>query len=87
MTMRHVLGVRLDNDGDVLLAGPAVRALAHGADRVTLLCGPRGHRAADLLPGVDALVVWRAPWIDPEPEPVEAMLAPDERPPYDHEAT
>jgi len=23
----------------------------------------------------------------PEPEPVEAMLAPDERPPYDHEAT
>jgi sec-independent protein translocase protein TatB len=23
----------------------------------------------------------------PEPQPVEAMLAPDERPPYDHEAT
>jgi ADP-heptose:LPS heptosyltransferase len=69
--MRHVLGVRLDNDGDVLLAGPAVRALAYGADRVTLLCGPRGRRAAELLPGVDALVVWRAPWIDPEPDPVD----------------
>ena len=68
--MTHVLAVRLDNDGDVLLAGPAVRALAHGADRVTLLCGPRGRRAAELLPGVDALVVWRAPWIDPDPEPV-----------------
>jgi len=62
--------VRLDNDGDVLLAGPAIRALAHGADRVTLLCGPRGRRAADLLPGVDAVVEWRAPWIDPEPQPV-----------------
>jgi ADP-heptose:LPS heptosyltransferase len=69
--MNHVLAVRLDNDGDVLLAGPAIRALAHRAGRVTLLCGPRGRRAAELLPGVDALVVWRAPWIDPEPEPVD----------------
>jgi ADP-heptose:LPS heptosyltransferase len=67
----HVLAVRLDNDGDVLLAGPAIRAIAHHADRVTLLCGPRGRRAAELLPGVDELVVWRAPWIDPEPEPVD----------------
>jgi ADP-heptose:LPS heptosyltransferase len=66
----HVLAVRLDNDGDVLLAGPAIRALAAGADRVTLLCGPRGRQAAALLPGVDAVVCWRAPWIDPEPAPV-----------------
>ena len=66
-----MLAVRLDNDGDVLLAGPAIRALAHGAGRVTLLCGPRGRGAAELLPGVDDLVVWRAPWIDPEPEPVD----------------
>jgi ADP-heptose:LPS heptosyltransferase len=69
--MTHVLAVRLDNDGDVLLAGPAIRALAHGADRVTLLCGPRGRTAAQLLPGVDAIVCWRAPWIDPEPDPVD----------------
>ena len=51
--MTHVLAVRLDNDGDVLLAGPAIRALAHGAEHVTLLHGPRGRRAAALLPGVD----------------------------------
>ena len=69
--MSHVLAVRLDNDGDVLLAGPAIRALAAAHDRVTLLCGPRGRNAAALLPGVDAVVVWRAPWIDPEPEPVD----------------
>jgi ADP-heptose:LPS heptosyltransferase len=69
--MTHVLAVRLDNDGDVLLASPAIRALAHGAERVTLLCGPRGRQAAELLPGVDEVVVWRAPWIDPEPEPVD----------------
>ncbi|WP_196807429.1 glycosyltransferase family 9 protein [Candidatus Solirubrobacter pratensis] len=69
--MTHVLAVRLDNEGDVLLAGPAIRALAHGASRVTLLCGPRGRQAAALLPGVDEVVCWRAPWIDPEPEPVD----------------
>ena len=46
LDMTHVLAVRLDNDGDVLLAGPAIRALAAGADRVTLLCGPRGRQAA-----------------------------------------
>jgi ADP-heptose:LPS heptosyltransferase len=73
----HVLVARLDNDGDVLLAGPAIRAVAAGARRVTLLCGPRGRSAAALLPGVDEIVVHRAPWIDPEPEPVsrQATLA------------
>ena len=68
--MSHVLVTRLDSEGDVLLAGPAIRAVAAGADRVTLLCGPRGRQAAALLPGVDDVRVWRAPWIDPEPEPV-----------------
>jgi len=73
----HVLVVRLDNDGDVLLAGPAVRAVAAGASRLTLLCGPRGRAAAELLPGVDEVIVHRAAWIDPEPDPVDpgAILA------------
>ena len=69
--MTRVLAVRLDNDGDVLLAGPAIRALAAGAERLALLCGPRGRQAAALLPGVDEVLVWRAPWIDPEPQPVD----------------
>ena len=67
----HVLLARLDSDGDVLLAGPAVRAVAARARKVTLLCGPRGRAAAELLPGVDEIVVHRAPWIDPEPDPVD----------------
>jgi ADP-heptose:LPS heptosyltransferase len=66
----HVLVARQDNAGDVLLAGPAIRAVAAGADRVTLLCGPRGHDAARLLPGVDEVVVQPAEWIDAEPGPV-----------------
>ena len=69
--MSHVLAVRLDNEGDVLLAGPAIRALAATADRLTLLCGPSGRHAAALLPGVDEVLVWRAAWIDAHPQPVE----------------
>jgi ADP-heptose:LPS heptosyltransferase len=67
----NAIVVRLDNDGDVLLAGPAIRAVAAGADHVTLLCGPRGAAAAKLLPGVDELIVRRAEWIDPEAPPVD----------------
>ena len=70
--MSHTLVVRLDNAGDVLLAGPAVRAVAAGSERVTLLCGPRGAAAGELLPGVDTVLTWRSPWIDPEPDPVSA---------------
>jgi ADP-heptose:LPS heptosyltransferase len=66
----HVLVARLDSAGDVLLSGPAVRAVAAGAGKVTYLCGPAGRAAAALLPGVDEVVVHRAPWIDPEPKPV-----------------
>lgn len=69
----HVLVARLDNNGDVLLAGPAIRAIAAAAGSVTLLCGPRGVDAAGLLPGVDEVVVFCAPWIDPEPRPVDPL--------------
>jgi ADP-heptose:LPS heptosyltransferase len=66
----HVLLARMDNEGDVLLAGPAVRAVAARADRVTFLCGPRGRAAAELLPGVDEVLTHHCPWIDAHPEPV-----------------
>jgi ADP-heptose:LPS heptosyltransferase len=67
---RHVLVARQDSMGDVLLAGPAARAVAAGAGRLTMLCGPRGRAAAELLPGVDEVVVAHAGWIDAEPRPV-----------------
>ncbi|MDQ3874939.1 MAG: glycosyltransferase family 9 protein [Actinomycetota bacterium] len=51
--------------------GPAIRAVAAQAERVTLLCSARGRQAAQLLPGVDELIVYAAPWIDPEPDPVD----------------
>ncbi|HEX5741849.1 MAG TPA: HAD-IIIA family hydrolase, partial [Pilimelia sp.] len=69
---RRVLAVRADSAGDVLVTGPAIRAVAHRAAHVTLLCGPRGRAAAGLLPGVDDVVQWRTPWIDATPDPVDA---------------
>ncbi|MFI7601636.1 HAD-IIIA family hydrolase [Actinoplanes sp. NPDC049681] len=67
-----VLVVRSDSAGDVLLTGPGIRAVAAGAERVVLLCGPRGRAAAELLPGVDEIIEARLPWIDPQPSPVDA---------------
>ncbi|MET9503420.1 glycosyltransferase family 9 protein [Streptomyces sp. NPDC006622] len=68
----RALVVRLDSFGDVLLAGPAVRAVAARGTRVTMLCGPRGEPAARLLPGVDEVLVWSAPWEGVDPPPVRA---------------
>ncbi|QJY48824.1 glycosyltransferase family 9 protein [Pseudonocardia broussonetiae] len=67
--MRRVLVVRLDGAGDVLLAGPAVRAVARDA-HATMLCGPAGAEAARLLPGVRDVLVFAAPWVLADPPPV-----------------
>jgi ADP-heptose:LPS heptosyltransferase len=67
----RALVARLDSFGDVLLAGPAVRAVAAHASHLTLLCGPRGEPAARLLPGVDEVLVWEAPWEGVSPPPVD----------------
>lgn len=67
----NVLVARLDNAGDVLLAGPAIRAVAATADRVTVLCGPAGRAAAELLPGVDDVLTFEAPWVAFEAPPVD----------------
>ena len=70
--MTNRLVARLDNVGDVLLAGPAVRAIATAGDPLTFLAGPTGTDAAALLPGVDEVLVFDAPWVAYEPSPVDA---------------
>src|SRR5690606_29791641 len=63
-----VLVACLDSSGEVLLSGPAVRAVAGSAQRVVMLTDPRGSAAARMLPGVDRVIEWRAPWTrDREP--------------------
>ncbi|MBY8874785.1 HAD-IIIA family hydrolase [Micromonospora sp. PLK6-60] len=66
-----VLVARSDSAGDVLVTGPAIRAVAAHAHRVVLLCGPQGRAAANLLPGIDHIIEWPLPWIDGDPAPVD----------------
>lgn len=68
---RRVLAVRLDSDGDVLLTGPALRALRAGAARLDLLASPAGAHAAALLPGIDDVLVFDAPWSGVTPAAVD----------------
>jgi ADP-heptose:LPS heptosyltransferase len=67
----RLLAVRLDGLGDVILTGPAIRALAAGCDSLTLLTGPAGAEAAALLPGVDEILVYEAPWIEADAPPLD----------------
>jgi ADP-heptose:LPS heptosyltransferase len=66
LAARNILAVRLDNTGDVLMLGPALRAVKETLPdtRVTLLASPAGATAAPLLPWLDDVIVWRATWQD-----------------------
>jgi len=66
LAARNLLAVRLDNTGDVVMLGPALRAIkaTSPAARLTLLATPGGALAAPLLPWVDDLIVWRPVWQD-----------------------
>jgi lipopolysaccharide heptosyltransferase II len=62
---RRILCVRLDTLGDVLMTTPAVRAL-RGPDpgrRITLLTSPAGAEIAHLVPEIDAVITYDAPWV------------------------
>ncbi len=63
---RNILAVRLDNIGDVIMLGPALRAIKETSPQasLTLLASPAGSAAASLLPWIDATLIWRAVWQD-----------------------
>jgi ADP-heptose:LPS heptosyltransferase len=65
-SVRRVLVVRLDNLGDVIMTGPALRAVKIQWPNIqlTLLASPGGAPAAELLPWVDATWTHRAVWQD-----------------------
>ena len=66
LNARHLLAVRLDNIGDVIMLGPALRAIKETSPRVrlTLLASPGGALAAPLLPWIDEVIAWRSLWQD-----------------------
>jgi lipopolysaccharide heptosyltransferase II len=78
---RNVLCIRLDAMGDVLMTAPALRAVREVLPdrRVTLLASPSGAEAAALVPWVDEVIVYEAPWMKAtaprvHPEPDLAMI-------------
>lgn len=66
LTAKNILAVRMDNIGDVIMLGPALRAVKETSPHahLTLLASPGGGAAASLLPWIDDLLTWRAIWQD-----------------------
>ena len=65
-TTPRILCVRLDNTGDVVLTGPAARAIrmAYPGARIDLLTSRAGAAATRLLPWYDSAITARVAWQD-----------------------
>jgi lipopolysaccharide heptosyltransferase II len=65
----RILCIRLDAIGDVLMTTPAIRALkAARPDRhLALLTSPAGASAGSLVPEVDEVISYAAPWMKASP--------------------
>jgi ADP-heptose:LPS heptosyltransferase len=61
-----MLVMRLDNIGDVVMLGPALRAVKETLPeaKLTLLASLAGASARTLLPWIDEVIVYRATWQD-----------------------
>lgn len=63
---RHILAIRLDNLGDVLMSTPAIRALRESGPagrRIVLLASPAGAAAAPFIPEIDRHIAAAMPWL------------------------
>src|SRR2546421_10362157 len=66
LAAKNILAVRLDNIGDVIMLGPALRAVKETSPQahLTLLASPAGSNAVPLLPWIDDVITWRPVWQD-----------------------
>lgn len=69
--VRNLLVIRLDNLGDVLMSTPALRAIkdTQPQARITLLASAAGAAATEVVPLVDEVIRFDAPWVR---QPAEA---------------
>ena len=72
----RLLCVRLDSLGDLLMMTPAIRALRAGAPnrQITLLTSPAGAEVAGLIPEVDDVLVYEAPWVKSTPHRLDRTV-------------
>ncbi len=61
---RRLLVIRMDNIGDVVMLGPALRTIRENLPdvRISLLASPSGSQVAPMLPWIDEVISWRAVW-------------------------
>lgn len=61
----HLLCIRLDAMGDVLMTSPALHALkaGHPQRRLTLMTSASGARIAEMMPSVDTVICYDPPWM------------------------
>ncbi len=66
LSAQNILALRLDNIGDIIMLGPALRAVKETSPqaRITLLASPAGSTAAPLLPWIDDVITERVVWQD-----------------------
>ena len=64
--LSRVLAIRLDSIGDVVMLGPALRALREKLPQaeITLMTSSAGREAASMIPWVDHVLVQDVPWQD-----------------------
>jgi ADP-heptose:LPS heptosyltransferase len=65
-SVKRVLVIRLDNVGDMVMLGPALRTLraALPEAHITLMATPAGTQVAPMLPWVDEVMTERVSWQD-----------------------
>jgi lipopolysaccharide heptosyltransferase II len=65
----RLLCIRLDSLGDVLMMTPAIRALRAAVPnrQITLLTSPSGAAVARLVPEIDDVLIYEAPWVKATP--------------------
>ena len=64
-SLRRILCIRLDAMGDLMMTTPAIAAIreTHPSCHLTLMTSSAGSVVASLLPGVDEVMVYDAPWL------------------------
>jgi ADP-heptose:LPS heptosyltransferase len=66
---RNILIIRLDNMGDLLMSSPAIRTLkTNFRCKITVLTSQMGCVATGLIPEIDDVILYDAPWMKLEEE-------------------
>lgn len=65
-TVQRILAIRLDNVGDAVMLGPALRALRQNLPQaaITLMASSAGTQVAPMLPWIDDVITLSATWQD-----------------------